>query len=306
MAGFTLAHLSDPHLATELPAGAWPRLTLKQTLALSSWRRRRSRLHRMTALELLRDDVAKTDHCHVAVTGDLVNIADRAEFPPASDWLASLGSPDRVSVVSGNHDHTRRAPPGGGPALWEAFSRGDRGEGAPWLRVRDGIALVGLESGRPTPLGWAGGALGRRQIAEAAHLLRAAARRGLFRIVLIHHPPVPGPGGERKALRDRAGLRAMLAREGAELVLHGHHHITLHREIPGPHGPIAVIGVPSASALPERGDHHEPATWHLHSIEAEAGFWRLTTSSRRLDPRCGAFIDGERLGRRIARPGPAQ
>lgn len=301
MAGFTFAHLSDPHLATELAAGVWKRLTLKQILALLSWRRRRAGLHRASALELLRDDVANANVCHVVVTGDLVNIADADEFPSARQWLATLGPPDRVSVVSGNHDHTRRAPRCGGPALWQAHASGDAGEGAPWLRRRGGVALIGLDSGCATPLGSAAGALGRAQIDKAATLLRTAAAEGLFRVVLIHHPPVIGPGGARKALRDRAALSAMLAREGAELVLHGHHHLSLRREIPGPAGPIPVLGVPSASAWPGPGVHDEAAGWHLHAVEAVDGGWRLTTEARALDTATGRFVTLGRSGRMLPR-----
>ena len=284
MAGFSFAHLSDPHLATALPRNAWNRLTLKQIVALSSWRRRRSRLHRMTALELLRDDVASAQLCHVVVTGDLVNLADAAEFPPALDWLAGLGPPDRVSVVSGNHDHLRRHAPEGGAALWRAHASGDSGEASPWVRRRGGVA---------------GGRLGAAQIAQAGRLLRETAEQGLFRVVLMHHPPLVGPGGWRKSLFDRDALCAMLAREGAELLLHGHHHIAMDRESPGPAGPIPVLGVPSASSWPDPADPREPAGWDLHRVERCGDHWRLTTTARRPDPAGGVFVDAHTRERRI-------
>jgi hypothetical protein len=58
-----------------------------------------------------------------------------------------------------------------------------------------------------------------------------------------------------RGLRDRAQLAGVLARVGCELVLHGHEHRDLRRELVGPTGPIPVIGVGSATyddARPER------------------------------------------------------
>ena len=46
---------------------------------------------------------------HIAVTGDLVNLALEAEFTPAQAWLESVGTPQRVTVVPGNHDAYVRA-----------------------------------------------------------------------------------------------------------------------------------------------------------------------------------------------------
>jgi 3',5'-cyclic AMP phosphodiesterase CpdA len=73
--------------------------------------------------------------------------------------------------------------------------------------------------------------------------------------VLIHHPPVRQKHGEDRNLRDRAALAAVLARVGADLVLHGHDHHDEHSELPGPGGkPIPIIGGGSASytGSPER------------------------------------------------------
>ena len=50
---------------------------------------------------------------HIAVTGDLVNIGLPQEHINALAWLESLGAPQRVSVIPGNHDiysRLRRRP----------------------------------------------------------------------------------------------------------------------------------------------------------------------------------------------------
>ena len=41
---------------------------------------------------------------HIAVTGDLVNLALEAEFAPAQAWLRGVGEPHGVSAIPGNHD----------------------------------------------------------------------------------------------------------------------------------------------------------------------------------------------------------
>ena len=66
----------------------------------------------------------------------------------------------------------------------------------------------------------------------------------LFRVVILHHPPEDHPTIHRKALQDRILFREVLARTGAELILHGHQHHSHFGSIPGPIGKIPVLGVP--------------------------------------------------------------
>jgi 3',5'-cyclic AMP phosphodiesterase CpdA len=39
----------------------------------------------------------------------------------------------------------------------------------------------------------------------------------------------------------------VIAEHGAELILHGHEHRDLRNELPGPRGPVPVLGVPSGT-----------------------------------------------------------
>src|SRR5260370_246920 len=99
---FVLAHLSDPHLGP-VPIPRFRELTGKRALGFVNWHRRRFVRHRPEALEALVHDLRSAAPDHIAVTGDLVNIALEKEFPPAREWLAQLGSPHDVSMVPGNH-----------------------------------------------------------------------------------------------------------------------------------------------------------------------------------------------------------
>src|SRR5580692_538710 len=100
---FTIAHLTDAHLA---PA-PWPRLSemrLKRFMGYVNWKRSRERLSDMAGLERIVDDLRAQAPDHVAMTGDLVNIALPAEFRRAAAWMHTLGDPSEVSFTPGNHD----------------------------------------------------------------------------------------------------------------------------------------------------------------------------------------------------------
>ncbi len=300
---FSLAHLSDPHLCLPPGGPALRSLTPKQLLAFASWQRKRRHLTSPAVLDALGQDVAAHAPDHIAVTGDLVNLAWRPEFSHARTWLAALGPPGRVSVVPGNHDLTRAVPFADGIGRWGAWMTGDRGPAPasaadfPFVRRRDDVAIIGLSSAVPTRVFSAAGYLGAAQLDQAARLLDGAGRDGLFRIVLIHHPPMPVTGGRRKALRDHAALCTMLGLCGAELVLHGHHHESLLAALPGPAGPIPVAGAASASSAAPRP---ETAGWRHFTIGREHGFWRLKAVTRRYDPASGGFVQAGEWNLRLA------
>jgi predicted MPP superfamily phosphohydrolase len=105
---FTLAHLSDPHLPP-LPAARLRDLTGKRALGYLNWTRNRHKYHRREVLDALVADMQAQRPDHIAVTGDLVNLALESEFAPAQAWLESVGTPQQVTVVPGNHDAYVRA-----------------------------------------------------------------------------------------------------------------------------------------------------------------------------------------------------
>ncbi|MEM6744026.1 MAG: metallophosphoesterase [Pseudomonadota bacterium] len=276
---FLLAHLSDPHLPP--PAGAGGREISKRLLARLSWRWRRRALHRPEALAAVLEDMAAARPDHVAVTGDLTNFGASEEFAAGADWLAGLGPAGAVSFVPGNHDALVAGAWEAGRARLAPFCAGDDGGTAmPWLRRRGPLALIGLTSAVPAPPGLASGRVDAPQAEAAASLLRAARRDGAFRAVLIHHPPA-GSVPWRKALRAPGPLLAALAREGAELILHGHLHRAAMAAVPGPVHPIPALGAPSASMRP--GARDAAAAWRALRVTRRAGGWRVALVERGLD-----------------------
>jgi len=278
---FTLAHLSDPHLPP-LPRPRLRELANKRVLGYLHWRKSRHKIHRAEALDVLVRDLAAQAPDHIAVTGDLVNIGLLAEFAPARAWLHSLGAPDDVTLVPGNHDAYVRQSHAAHAAHWREFMRDDAADAAglrfPFVRRRGPLALIGLSSAIPTAPFLATGRLGAGQIARLEELL--ARLTDCCRVVLIHHPPRRSHGGRLRSLTDAAALRAALARRGAELVLHGHDHMQALAWLDGPDGPIPALGVPSASAATIGGHRVEPAAYNIYRVEGSPGAWRREVVTR--------------------------
>src|SRR5258708_11418569 len=110
MAAFTLAHLSDPHLAP-LPVARMRDLAGKRAFGYLNWTRNRHKFHRRDVLDALVSDMQAQAPDHIAITGDLVNLALEAEFAPSRAWLLSLCPPDPVTVIPANHHPYVRATP---------------------------------------------------------------------------------------------------------------------------------------------------------------------------------------------------
>jgi 3',5'-cyclic AMP phosphodiesterase CpdA len=276
---FVLAHLSDPHLAP-LPTPNPLELLSKRGLGFINWLRKRRAIHRADVLKALVTDLKAHAPDHIAVTGDLVNLSLSNEFAPARAWLERLGAPADVTAVPGNHDAYVRAASDFAQRHWDDYMRGDTGDNFPFVRRRGPLALVGLSTSLPTlPLA-ATGRLHSDQLVRLGPLLAALGREGMFRVILIHHPPIAGANYFRR-LTDAAELRDMLQKHGAELVLHGHHHEASLSFLPGPRSQIPVIGVPSASGT--HGRHDEPAGYNLYEIEGAPDAWRCTMILRGLN-----------------------
>ena len=74
----------------------------------------------------------------------------------------------------------------------------------------------------------------------------------------------------------------MLARHGAELLVHGHDHEHALIRLAGPRRPIPAVGVPSASQAPRA--EHGAAGYNLYRIDGAGGAWRCEMVSRGLSP----------------------
>ena len=272
---FTLAHLSDLHLAL-MPKGS--ELASKRGLGYINWQRKRKFIHRPDVLAAITRDLQIRAAEHVAVTGDLTNFSLPSEYAWTRRWLESIGRPTDVTVIPGNHDvyvHGAEESPG---KFWADYMRGDDAlERFPFVRRRADVALIALSTGVPTAPFLATGRLGQRQLARLAEALEQT--RGSFRVVLIHHPPLSPARRFFRRLVDGADLRRVLAEMGAELLLHGHDHRRSLVWLQGAgNKKIPAVGVPSASAYAKYA-HEDPAGYNIFRIEGSSGDWQCETVS---------------------------
>jgi len=285
MAAFTLAHLSDPHLPP-LPPARLRDLAGKRAFGYLNWTRNRHKYHRRDVLDALVSDMQAQTPDHIAITGDLVNLALEAEFAPSRAWLEGVGAPDRVTVIPGNHDAYVRVTRRRFAEAWGSYLDSDAapgGVGFPSLRRRGPLALISVSSAVPTPPLMATGRLGRAQLKELERMLAGLSAEEAFRVLLIHHPL--RSDSRAKRLTDSSELLALLKQHGVELILHGHDHVHSTIWIEGPKGAIPAVGVPSASAVAH--GRYPSAAYNLFSIERDGAAWRVEQTVRGFGDRPG-------------------
>ena len=275
---FRLAHISDVHLGP-LPKVSRRELASKRITGYINWQRKRSSSMNDDVLDGLLASLKSQTPDHIAITGDLVNLALREEIELIRDWLATVGPPDQVSIVPGNHDTYVPGALKDVITAWRPYLVGDHDDGSkpfPYLRVRHQIAMIGINSGRASMPFMATGTFRSEQAKQTKTLLKRARDDGKFRVVFIHHPPFVKATSWYKRLIGSDLFRKTLAECGAELILHGHTHIESLEHIDGPDGTIPVVGVPSAShAPPPAGSdaHKQGARYNLFDISGETDNW---------------------------------
>jgi 3',5'-cyclic AMP phosphodiesterase CpdA len=192
---------------------------------------------------------------HVVCTGDVTNLAFAQEFRYARERFdrIPLGTGE-VTVLPGNHDtYVAEGEQHFHEVFADYFASDDGwawpgGEVWPVVRVRGDLALIGLSTSRKTPWFTAYGVCDEDQLARLGAALSDPRLRGKTRVVALHHPPAGRRAESRiRGLRDHAAFAAVIAEHGAELVVHGHEHRDLRGELPGPNGPVPVLGVPSGT-----------------------------------------------------------
>jgi 3',5'-cyclic AMP phosphodiesterase CpdA len=276
---FRLAHVSDVHLGP-LPDVTYRDLASKRMVGYVNWQRNRRHLIQDGVLGSIVSDIKATGVDHLTVTGDLVNLALDAEIELARLWLEALGSTRDVSVVPGNHDAYVPGAFDKACRFWGGWMTGDGASAPtdrhafPYLRVRDNVALIGVSSARATAPFMANGFFREDQSHRLGRLLDKTAKDGMFRVVMIHHPPVRGAVAQHKRLFGIGNFQKTILRHGAELILHGHSHEPTLNWIDGKGARrVPVVGV--AAGGQAFGGSHPPAQWNLLEISGQPGAWAL-------------------------------
>jgi 3',5'-cyclic AMP phosphodiesterase CpdA len=283
---FNLLHLTDFHLY-QVRGASWRAFVNKRLLSYFSWRLHRGRHSSARMLSAIIDFMPMLNWDQVVITGDLTHMGLPQEYRRARRFLERIGPPGDVFVIPGNHDAMQ---PPASETFWDLWGdymasgrishRFSGHAGYPVVRLRKGAALIGLSSACPTPPFSAAGRLGRTQCRRLASILERTGKQRLFRVLLVHHPPVRGQVKPRKALRDAAMLRAIIAQHGAELVLHGHTHHHSYHKLPGPLAAVPVFGLPSSTAC--HSSSSKRACLRLYAVKPIDGGWRIEVHDHRV------------------------
>jgi len=278
---FRLAHISDVHLGP-LPAVTYRQLASKRITGYINWQRNRSKTFNDGALGAIVADIREAAPDHVAVTGDLMNLALADEITFSCKWLESLGDPHDISVVPGNHDAYVPGALAKACKVWRPWTTGETGwakaneNGFPYVRVRGKVAIIGVSSARASAPFLATGSFTGEQARRLGKILDRAGKEGLCRVIMIHHPPVRGADPAHKRLYGISTFQKTIRRHGAELVLHGHTHLPTLNWIPGKDKThqVPVVGVAAAG---ECVGHEKPlAQYNLLELSDESGAWQIT------------------------------
>lgn len=244
MKRFTIAHISDIHLPLESIQFSKKSLFNKRFLSFLSWKKRRFSLQKKVLDRLIRD-IQHHDPDLLLISGDLTNLALPEEFRQAAEWMNALPF-KRISLIPGNHDALIRTEWHNTHAYWTPWTKAYGFKDYPIVSQYGSTAIIGINSAIPTPPFFANGHIYQNQLKNVRLALQQAKKEKLFRIVVLHHPPVSGIVSERKALRERKALQQILLEEGVEMILYGHVHKTITQKFL--HTNIPLLGIASASA----------------------------------------------------------
>ncbi len=277
-----IAHFSDLHVLA-LDGVPARRFLNKRLTGYANLRLKRGHIHHSELVRAIAREVKRSKVDHVVITGDLTNLALDEEFVAVRKLLDDeLGlPPGDVSVIPGNHDlYTRGALRAKRFAKYFAdHMTSDLPELGveiplgrfPFVRLRGPAAIVGLSSAVPRLPLFATGKVGRAQADALARILAHPEVRKRTPVILIHHPlhnPVATMKRFMSGLNDAALLWTSLGSVPRGLLLHGHLHQRIQRNIATRAGKMISVGATSASLGHE--DEAKMAGFNVYEI-GEAG-----------------------------------
>lgn len=261
------------------------RLFNKRLTGYLNLRFHRKSIHKPHAAEAAARAIRRLGVDHVVITGDVSNLSLERELERVLRYVEDdLGlSPDRVSLVPGNHD----AYTGGAyrsRRFEKAFARyltSDIDVGAagafPYVKLRGPAAIIGLSTARPRPPFVASGSLGRAQLEGLRRALShpEVARRT---VVLLQHHPWHHKGWAHlffEGLWDARAEADVLRTLERGLLLHGHQHRRIRREVVTDRGHIDAIGTTSASLIHDSDERM--AGFNVYEIREDGTFGEISS-----------------------------
>ncbi|MFI5302583.1 MAG: metallophosphoesterase family protein [Polyangiales bacterium] len=278
-----IAHFSDLHILSIDDVPAW-RFLNKRLTGWAMLRFHRKSVHRPEAVNAVAEEVRRVGVDHVAITGDLSNLALESEFQEITRFLdVRLGLPAHsVSIVPGNHDlythgsvRCRRFESFFGEYLKSDLPHvGVEHHGARWpvVKLRGPAAIIGLSSAVPRLPMVASGYFGDAQLDAFSEALEHPEVKRRTKVILQHHPAHNFDRlfiAKMEGLTDSHKLAHKLGDVERGLILHGHSHHRVRREIATRGGLVDVVCAASASLISDNPDRH--AGFNLYEIDDASG-----------------------------------
>ena len=218
-----IIHVSDPHAAS--PPDSASAFFDKRLLGTLNYFFRRRFLHDQSLLTRLSDFILGFEPDVVAITGDITSTGQPREFDAALECLSPILDAEGVTTlyVPGNHDaYVRNGRCAA--ALEEAFSTLNDGasiDDLPYARIVGELEFVLVNECRPTNIFLSSG-----EVAPSAadEIERMCSKPKKLPRVLLGHFPLKRELNQRRRLKNRAALAALLENGSIDLSLCGHTH----------------------------------------------------------------------------------
>jgi 3',5'-cyclic AMP phosphodiesterase CpdA len=239
-----LGHISDLHIL-KLDNPRPHQFLNKRLLGGANLLFKRSKSH---SSQVVREALRRLDQdCevdHIAITGDLSNLALASEFAEAASILSEIPEATRrVSVIPGNHDYytretarSRRFERYFDPYMQSDLPGYTTDSGYPFCQLKDdGLAIIGMNSAVPTPWFFATGEVDAAQLEATAALLDDPKVRDRFKVVMIHHHLMPFEHSRveySRRLVNGEDVLEMMRWHDVDLAIHGHNHHFATLEVP--------------------------------------------------------------------------
>ncbi len=239
-----LGHISDLHILKIDDPRPWEFFN-KRVVGGANLLFKRSKSHSSgvvkAALRHLDEDC---DVDHIAITGDLSNLALASEFEEAASILAEIrDAGERVSVIPGNHDYYTQetARKRRFERYFARYMHSDLPDyqtesGYPFCQLKgDDVAIIGMNSAVPTPWFFATGEVEEDQLEAVAAVLDDPKVRDRFKVVMIHHHLMPFEHSRVEYTRRLVNADKVLDTmrwHDVDLVIHGHNHHFATLEVP--------------------------------------------------------------------------
>lgn len=258
-----------------MPSMRWHELLSKRITGYINWHRHRKAFHHVAVLETVMNELKGFEPDHLAITGDLVNIATQSEISRARLWLENNCDKSHTSLVPGNHDAYVPGAFKSATNSWRPWISGNNARSNnqfPYIKIRGSIAIIGFSTSNATLPFYATGNFPKMQAVLGRQLLNQAKADGLFRVILIHHPPYHNATHPMKRMIGINRFQEMISETGVELILHGHTHLNTVHNIELPKGSACTVGISSASQA--SGDKKPVAGFNLFDIEKQTNGWK--------------------------------